>query len=120
MTSLFAGLLFGSIPVVKYAGRSLATSLRAGGRTLSEGRERHRTRNTLVVVQVALALTLLIGAGLMIRTFQSLRMTQPGFTGSEEVQLMRIAIPEQQVHEPERVTRIENDMLNKLAALPGV
>jgi predicted permease len=118
--SLVAGLLFGSIPVVKYVGRSLATTLRAGGRTLSESRERHRTRNVLVVVQVALALTLLIGAGLMIRTFQRLRMTQPGFTGPEQVQLMRISIPQEQVREPERVTRIENDMLNKLVAAPGV
>ena len=57
--SLFAGLLFGVIPVLKYAGPHLATALRAGGRSLSSSRERHRARNTLVVVQVALALVLL-------------------------------------------------------------
>ena len=56
---------------------------------MSQSRERHRARNTLVVVQVALALVLLVGSGLMIRTFQALRNVQPGFTRPEEVQLLR-------------------------------
>ena len=73
-----------------------------------------------MVVQVALALVLLIGSGLMIRTFQALRNVQPGFTRPEEVQLLRISIPEAQVKEPERVMRMENEMLDKLAAIPGV
>ena len=84
---------------MKYAGPQLATALRGGGRTFSQGRERHRARNTLVVVQVALALVLLISSGLMIRTFQALRNVQPGFTQPEEVQMMRISIPEAQVKE---------------------
>ncbi|MGH9647442.1 MAG: ADOP family duplicated permease, partial [Bryobacteraceae bacterium] len=118
--SLFAGLLFGIIPVVKYAGPHLGTALRAGGRTLSQSRERHRARNTLVVVQVALALVLLIGSGLMIRTFQALRNVQPGFTHPEELQLMRILISEGQVKDPDQVMRMQNAMLDKLAAIPGV
>jgi len=118
--SLFAGLLFGLIPVVKYAGPHLATALRAGGRTLSHSRERHRARNTLVVVQVALALVLLIGSGLMIRTFQALRNVQPGFTRPGEVQLLRVFIPEALVKEPEQVMRMQQAMMEKLAAIPGV
>jgi predicted permease len=118
--SLLAGLLFGLIPVLKYAGPHLATALRAGGRSLSSSRERHRARNTLVVVQVALALVLLIGSGLMIRTFQALRNIQPGFTHPEELQLLRIAIPEAQVKVPEQVMRLQNAMLDKLGAIPGV
>ena len=118
--SLFAGLLFGLIPVLKYAGPHLATALRAGGRSLSSSRERHRARNTLVVVQVALALVLLIGSGLMIRTFQALRSVQPGFTHPEEIQLLRILVSEGQVKEPEQVMRMQNAMLDKLAAIPGV
>jgi predicted permease len=118
--SLFAGLLFGIIPVLKYAGPHLATALRAGGRSLSSSRERHRARNTLVVVQVALALVLLIGSGLMIRTFQALRNVQPGFTHPEELQLMRVWISEGQVKEPEQVMRMQKAMLDKLAAIPGV
>ena len=118
--SLLAGLLFGIIPVVKYAGPHLATALRAGGRSLSSSRERHRARNTLVIVQMALALVLLIGSGLMIRTFQALRNVQPGFTHPEELQFMRILISEGQVKEPEQVMRMQNAMLDKLAAIPGV
>ena len=67
---------------------------------MSHGRERRRARDVLVVVQVGLALVLLIGSGLMIRTFQALRSVQPGFTHPEEIQMMRISIPQGQVKEP--------------------
>src|ERR1017187_2147603 len=118
--SLLAGVLFGLLPVLKYAGPHLAGTLRGGGRTMSQGRERHRARDTLVVLQVALALVLLVGSGLMIRTFQALRNFQPGFTRPEEVQLLRISIPSGEVKEPERVMRMENDMMDRLAAIAGV
>ena len=78
-----AGLLFGAIPVFKYAGAQLGTTLRGGGRTASASKERHRARNTLVVAQVALALVLLVSSGLMIRTFQALKDVQPGFARPE-------------------------------------
>ena len=118
--SLGAGLLFGAIPVLKYAGPSLGASLRSGGRTLSHSRERHRARSTLVVVQVALAMLLLIGSGLMIRTVRTLRHLQPGFTNPEEVQTVRIYIQDSQVHEATQVVRMEQNILEKVAALPGV
>jgi putative ABC transport system permease protein len=120
LVSLLAGLFFGLIPVIKYAGPRLSVTLRGGGRTMSQGRERHRARNVLVVAQVALALVLLIGSGLMIRTFQALRSVQPGFTHPEQVQLLRISIPDSQVKDPQRVMRIENEMIDRLAAIPGV
>ncbi len=120
VVSLLAGLLFGLIPAIKYAGPHVALSLRGGGRTMSQGRERHRARNTLVVVQVGLALVLLIGSGLMIRTFQALRNVPPGFTHPEQVELLHISIPDSLVKDPERVMRMENDMIDKLAAIPGV
>ncbi len=118
--SLVAGVLFGLIPVFKYAGPQLATTLRGGGRTLSQSRERHRARSTLVVVQVALALVLLISSGLMIRTFQALKQVQPGFTSPETIQTLRVSIPEAQVKEPERVLRMQQGMLEKIEAIPGV
>jgi len=120
LISLLAGMLFGLIPVMKYAGPNLAPSLRGAGRTMSHSRERHRARNALVVAQVGLALVLLVGAGLLIRTFQALRSVQPGFTRPEQVQMMRISIPEAQVKEAEHVMRMENEMLDRLAAIPGV
>ena len=120
VVSVMAGLLFGLIPVIKYAGPHIAVSLRGGGRALSHSRERHRARNVLVVAQIALALVLLVGSGLMIRTFQKLRSVQPGFTQPEQVQLLRISIPEAQVSQPEQVMRMQNAILDKLAAIPGV
>ena len=90
--SLFSGLLFGLIPILKYARPGIATSLRGIGRTFSQDRARQRTRNTLVVIQTALAVVLLIGSGLMLRTFQHLRNVQPGITHPEEVQILHAMI----------------------------
>ena len=118
--SLFAGLLFGLIPVVKYGAPSMASVLRAGGRTLSQSKERHRVRNTLVVLQVALALVLLISSGLMIRTFLALQHVQPGFTNAAQLQSVRLFIPDAQVKEPERVARMLQDMQQRISQIPGV
>ena len=92
--SLVSSIFFGMIPVLKYARPQLGTALRAGGRSVSESRDRHRARSVLVVVQVALALVLLISSGLMIRTFQALRHVDPGFTRPQDIQTLRISIPE--------------------------
>lgn len=118
--SLLSGMLFGLIPVFKYAGPRVAMTLRGVGRTFSQGRERHRARNMLVVAQVGLALLLLIGSGLMIRTFAALRGINPGFQHSEQLQIFRVSIPDDTVKDPERVMRMQNEMLDKLAAIPGV
>ncbi len=77
VVSLVAGLLFGIIPVTKYATPHLAGALKEGGRLSSAGRARHRARNTLVVAEIALAVVLLVAAGLMIRTFQAMRHVEP-------------------------------------------
>ncbi len=118
--SLLAGLLFGSIPIFKYAGARLGTGLREGGRTLSQSRERHRARSTLVIVQVALALVLLISSGLMIRTFRAMTQVQPGFRHPAEVQTLRISIPEAEVKDKEQVFRMQREVLRRIAAIPGV
>ena len=105
--SIAASLLFGLIPVLKYASPNVTAALRAGGRTLSQSRERHRARNTLVVVQTALAMVLLIGTGLMIRTFQALRQVDPGFRAPAELQTFGVYIPEATAErEPDRVIRM--------------
>jgi predicted permease len=114
--SILSGLLFGSLPAFKYAGGRIAL----GGRTLTVSRDRQRTRNALVVAQVALALVLLIGSGLMTRTFYALHNVDPGFTHPEQLQTMRLYIPTSLVREPEQVTRLQNDILDNLAAIPGV
>ena len=118
--SVFAGLLFGLIPAIRYAGAGVAAALRTAGRGASESRQRHRARNTLVVVQVALALVLLIGSGLMVRTFLALRHVNPGFVRPEELQTFDISIPRSVVAAPVAVTRMEQSIADKIAAVPGV
>jgi predicted permease len=118
--SLVAGLLFGLIPVFKYAGPRLNATLRQGGRNSSDGRERHRARSVLVVVQVALALVLLIGSGLMIRTVRALKQVPPGFTQPEQILTLHVSIPDAEVPKPEQATRTYNNILEKVAAIPGV
>jgi putative ABC transport system permease protein len=118
--SVVAGLLFGAIPVFKYAGARLGLTLRGGGRTSTSSRERHRARNTLVIAQVALALVLLVGSGLMIRTFQALRDVHPGFVRPGEVQTLRLSIPGSQVKDETAVARMHQAIMEKIAAVPGV
>ena len=118
--SVLSGLLFGLIPALKYAGPRSSSVLQSAGRTISVSRERHRARNLLVVGQVAMAVVLLMSAGLMIRTFGALRRVDPGFADPQHLQTMRISIPELLIAEPERVTRTQNAILDKLAAIQGV
>jgi len=118
--SLLSGLFFGLIPVMKYAGLRLTSSLRAGGRNSSQSREQHRARSLLVVVQVALALVLLISSGLMIRTFRSLRDVDPGFTKAGQIQTLGIYIPEAAEKNKDQVFQTEREMLNRISAIPGV
>jgi len=118
--SIAAGLLFGAIPVFKYAGADVAAGLHGGGRTSSASRDRHRARSTLVVVQVALALVLLVGAGLMIRTFESMRHVRPGFARPAEALTFRLTIPSAQVKDADAVVRMHQAIAERVAAVPGV
>jgi predicted permease len=120
LLSVLSGLLFGAIPVFKYATAQLSGMLRGGGRTASASRERHRTRNVLAVAQIALALVLLVGSGLMLRTFQALRDVRPGFTRAGEVQTLRLSIPDSQVKDEVAVVHMHQAILDKVAAVPGV
>jgi predicted permease len=118
--SLLSGFVFGLIPALRHSSPRIAASLGAGARTLSDSRGRLHARHALVVAQVALALVLLVAAGLMIRTFGRLHAIEPGFTQPGELQTVRIAIPPSLVPESERVARVQVDLVGKIAALPGV
>ena len=119
-TSVLAGALFGAIPAVKYARAPFGIGLRSGGRALGASRERHRARGALVTVQVALALVLLVGAGLMIRTFQALTDVDPGFVRAGEVLTFGVNVPAALVPEPEGVPHLQQAILERIAGLPGV
>jgi predicted permease len=120
MVSIVSGLLFGSIPAIKYASTRASAALSGAGRTASASRTRHRSRDILVVTQVAMALVLLISALLMIRTFAALRNVDPGFSDPAHLETMHIYIPELLVSDPVQTTHIQNEIADKISALPGV
>jgi predicted permease len=111
-------LLFGLIPVFKHAGAR--AGLPESGRTLGPSRERQRAQDSLVTVQVALALVLLVCAGLMLRTFRMLTRVDPGFVSPALVQTFRVAIPPLDVPDGAGVSRLEQRIQERLAAIPGV
>ncbi len=118
--SVISGLFFGAIPALRYAPARRRLTLLGATRTTSVSRERQRGRNLLVVAQVAMALVLMIGAVLMIRTFLAMRDVDPGFSDPTSLQVMRLTIPRTLVRDSATVVRMQNDILDKLAAIPGV
>jgi predicted permease len=117
--SLTATLGFGSIAALK-AALHISTPMTLAARGATASRERTATRNGLVVVQMALALALVVSAALMIRTFQALRDVDPGFAEPATIQTARIWIPNALAPNPEAYTRMQHEILDKIAALPGV
>jgi predicted permease len=118
--SVVSALLFGTIAALKSMRPAASLSHASAGRTASASRERQRMRNLLVVAQVAMAMVLLISAVLMIRTLAALRGVDPGFADANHVQTLRIAIPQQLVPDAQTTMRLENNIAEKLAAIPSV
>jgi predicted permease len=119
--SVLSGLLFGLVPVLRVAAprsSNPAGAVRGGGQGACAGKNQYRSQNALVVVQVALALVLLVGSGLMIRSFQNLRSVEPGFTDPATVQTVRLSMPGQM--DAGRMVRTQEQILGRLAAIPGV
>jgi predicted permease len=117
--SLASTLVFGSITALKHALR-VDMSAFGGVRGSTAGRERSATRSVLVVVQVALALVLVVTAVLMLRTFQALRDVDAGFTDPTTIQTVRTWAPNQIFGDPRQFVRLQHEMLDAIAALPGV
>jgi predicted permease len=117
--SLASTLVFGSITALKHALQVHVSSF-GGARGSTAGRERNATRGALVVVQVAVALVLVVSAVLMIRTFQALRDVQPGFADAAAIQTVRAWAPSELARDPTRYGRVQHEILDAIAALPGV
>ena len=118
--SLLSILTFGLVPAVKSSRPRISDALHSGGRALSGSRERVRARNILVVAQVAMAAVLLVSAVLMVRSFQALLSVPPGFADPESLQTTRIAIPVSIAQQPPQVARMQQAIVDNLAAIPGV
>jgi putative ABC transport system permease protein len=116
--SVLTGLLFGVFPAVHMTRRPVAESLREGGRGVLSGRGR-RLRGFLVVGQIALAMMLLAGAGLLLRSFSQLRRVDPGFS-SQGVLTFRLSLPESAYKEDAERVAFFDRLFTRLSALPGV
>jgi putative ABC transport system permease protein len=112
------GLLFGIVPALQASRADLNEGLRDGTRGTSSSRRAHRTRNTLVVVEVALAMVLLVGAFLLLQTFVRLLNVDPGFR-PDGVLTMEVALP-RTAYPPERAAAFFDRVTSRLAAVPGV
>jgi predicted permease len=116
--SVVVGLAFGSVPLLRSRSAELSTALMGSGRSATSGRDRGRTRNALVAVQVALALVLLVGAGLMVRSFSALRHVDPGFR-ADGVLTFEVALSRTD-HPSEVETAVFwRELAERMRALPG-
>jgi putative ABC transport system permease protein len=113
------GLLFGLAPALQSSRTDLNEALKEGSRGSSEGRARNRVRAALVVSEVALSLLLLVGAGLLIRSFLLLRSVDAGFD-PENVLTMRVSLPSSRYEEPQQRVTFFRELTRRVEALPGV
>lgn len=117
--TVVAALVVSALPALRSGSVALSTVLGATGRAATVGRERFRARNALVVSQVALALVLLAGSGLMARSFARLRAVRPGFDPSHAL-TFRVALPEATYPTSGEAARFFIRAVDAIGALPGV
>ena len=117
--AVLTGLFFSAIPFVRAGKAELTPMLRDGTRGSTSGRERQRVRSAFVVVQVALALVLLVGSGLLARSFQRMRAVDPGFK-SDNVLTLRLSLPDATYRTPAERSRFFYQATTRLATVPGV
>ena len=119
LISLGSGLLAGLAPALQSSRPDLNDSLKQSGRAASESGARRRLRNVLVVSEIALALMLLISAGLLIKSFVRLQQVDPGFH-SEQVLTMEVPLQRARYPEPPQAIAFQRQLLERLRAMPGV
>jgi putative ABC transport system permease protein len=118
LVSVVTGVLFGLAPAIQVSRSDLTDALKESGRTTA-GLRRNRLRNALVVSEVALSLVLLVGAGLMIRSFARLNQVDPGFQPAP-VLTIGVAFLTTKYPEDEQVAQVFSQILEGAAATPGV
>lgn len=117
--SVFAGIVFGTVPALQLARSDPNTSLRDEGRGVSVSHSRAQMKNLLVVSQVALSLLLFIAAGLLLHSFVQLLHVDPGFD-TQNVLTMNVSLPTVKYAKPEQQIAFFDEILRRVSALPGV
>ncbi len=116
--SFLIGPLFGVLPALRVARVDPSTALRDGTRTATTGRGQHRLHNSLVVAEIAVGLVLLIGSGLLIRSFLRVLQVDPGFD-RRNVLIASLALPDRQYPHDQQL-QFYGQLLSRLRGLPGV
>jgi putative ABC transport system permease protein len=119
IVALVTSVVFSLVPARRALKTDLTDSLKDGGQSVSGGGARQRFRNALVVVEMALAVVLLVGAGLMLRSLWALQRVPLGFEPSG-VLTMRIALPAASYDKPEQVELFFRQLMDRVGQLPGV
>ena len=117
--TLLTAIVASLVPAVRFGGSDVANALGQSGRGTTAGRQRHRVRRVFVVAQVALALVLITGAGLMARSFAALRAVSPGFD-AKDASTFRIALPAAEYPSISSAFGLVERMLDEVRTLPGV
>jgi putative ABC transport system permease protein len=116
---VLTGLLSGIVPALHASSTNLNETLKEEGRRSGGGEGRQLFRSGLVVVEVALSLILLVGAGLLLRSFQNLLDVDLGFD-ERNLLTYRVALPDTRYDEPEKVARFWDDAIERINTIPGV
>jgi putative ABC transport system permease protein len=117
--AVIVGLLFGIVPAFASSRTKVVDSLKEGGRSTTQGPQLHRLRGALVILEVTLAMVLLVGAGLLLRSFQRMLETQPGFR-PEHVLTASLSLREPHYKDDSDIRNFYQRLLERLQNLPGV
>jgi putative ABC transport system permease protein len=119
LLSLLCGVVFGLVPALQTSKPDLNESLKEGGKGAGTGMRNNRVHSLLVVTEIALALVLLVGAGLLVQSFRRLQEVDPGFDPRNTL-TMRLFLPDSKYGEPGQATAFLEQVLDRIAAIPGV
>jgi len=117
--SLLTGLIFGLVPALQTSKSDVGETLKEGGRSGTGSRQAQLVRNSFIVAEIALTLVLLVGAGLLIRSFWQLQNVNPGFN-TDRLLTLQLRLPRTKYPEGTQVASFFQQLQNRLAALPGV
>ena len=117
--TLLTGVIFGLVPALQSSKPNLNETMKDAGRGSTEGGRRQRIRSTLVVLEVATALVLLVGAGLMIKSFWQLQKVDPGFNPDNAL-TVQVSLPKTKYPEESQQVAFFQQLIERVATLPGV
>jgi putative ABC transport system permease protein len=118
-TTLSTGLLFGLFPAFQSSLVTVSAAIRSGTRTATSSRRHHRLRDVLVVAEIALALVLLTGAGLLVRSLHQYLQADPGYNPDSTL-TMQVSLPDKTYDNDQKMCNFYRDLLQRIRPLPGV